>query len=232
MPLEEVIEKITSRFSVSGKSVRTFAGGRTFRIQEGMISIKDGSSSRPSRPKEVAGLVDLPEGRRWRGLFFTPDGFALRIVVNADHLRGSGWNTGEAIARVGGVREGEDWKCAFTNLAGELKVYRNDKKQPSFGSVKKALEEIGAVEGDIVFLHLYGEEGAIYAAQITRMESGSDPFTRALALVGASGSIDDPIAALNMALGVDAEFPQELVDIAQGRRDELLASALAEIASL
>ena len=232
MPLDEVIEKITGRFSVSAKSVRTFAGGRSFRIKDGVISLREDSRTGSSRPRQVPGLVDLPEGRRWRGLFFTQDGFALRFVVNADHLRGSGWNTGEAIARVVGVREGEDWKCAFTNVPGELKVYRNDKKQPSFGSVKKALEAIGAAEGDVVFMYLYGEEGAIYAAEIRRMEQASDPFSRALALVGATDSIDDPFAALNAALGVDAEFAQELVDIAAGRRDELLVEALAEIASL
>jgi hypothetical protein len=136
MPLEAVIESITSQFNVSAKSVRTFAAGRAFRIKGGVISLRDDSRKRTSVDREVPGLVDLPEGRRWRGLFFTPDGFALRFVVNADHLRGSGWNTGEAIARVVGVREGDDWKCAFANVPGELKVYRNDKKQPSFGSVK------------------------------------------------------------------------------------------------
>jgi hypothetical protein len=62
--------------------------------------------------------------------------------------------------------------------------------------------------------------------------SGRDPFSRALALVGAREDVDDPFAALNAALGVDADFAQELVEIAQGRRDELLADVLSEIASL
>jgi hypothetical protein len=235
MPLDEVIDKMTSRFSVSAKSVRILALSRAFRIKDGVVSLRDDSRTPTSDRREQPRLVDLPEGRRWRGLFFTPDGFALRFVVNADHLRGSGWNTGEAIARVVGVREGEDWKCAFSNVPGELKVYRNDKSQPSFGSVKKALDAIGASEGDIVFIHLYGEEGAIYAAEIREMTSevsARDLFSRALGLVGAPVDVEDPFAALNAALGADADFVQELVEIAQGRRDDLLAETLIEIASL
>ena len=86
------------------------------------------------------GLADIPEGSRWKCVFFTPTGFAFRFVVKADHLRGSGYNTSTTIARIVGLRQGDVWERPLENVDATLRIFRKAVSQPSFGSIKAALD--------------------------------------------------------------------------------------------
>lgn len=232
MPLDDVVETVCASFEVKAGSVRAYAEQSPFRITDGVVHLREPQSISSGRAGS-AGLVDIPEGRRWRGIFKTPTGYAYRFTVTADHLRGSGWPVSLTIGRIVGVRSGRVWELPITGVEATLKVSRAHNDQPALGSVKKALDAEGAREGDLAFIRFDGREGGIHAVRITvSRPAASDPFSQALALVGCSEDAEDPFETICAAMGVEADYAAELVEVAAARKDDALASALAQIARM
>lgn len=235
LPLTEVVDAISGAFDVEARSVEHYAKERPFRVSDGVVDFWEPSLSTTRRTRGPLALADIPEGRQWRNVFFTPTGFAYRLTVNAEHLRGSGYPTGLAVARIVGLAQGEIWERPLDNVDADLKISRNLQRQPALGSIKKALDAQGATVGDTAFIRFHGTEGDIERVSLTverRGSSARDLFAEALMLVGCDRDVDDPFEAICAALGVDADFAAELVDVAVGRRDEALAAVLTDIASL
>lgn len=94
LPLADVVDAISGAFDVEPRSVEHYAKDRPFAIIDGVVDFRDPSLSTGRRSRGTLALADIPEGRQWRNVFFTPTGFAYRITVNAEHLRGSGSGVG------------------------------------------------------------------------------------------------------------------------------------------
>lgn len=235
LPLCDVVDAISGAFDVEARSVEHYAKDRPFKVTDGVVEFRDPSHSTSRRSQGPLALADIPEGRQWRNVFFTPTGFAYRLTVNADHLRGSGWGTGLAVARIIGLGPGDSWERQLDNVDAPLKITRSLQRQPALGSIKKALDAQGAAIGDIAFIRFDGTEGAIHGVSLTverRRTTTRDLFAEALMLVGCNRDVEDPFEAICAALGVDADFAAELVEVATGRRDDALAAVLRDIASL
>lgn len=232
LPLADVVDILCNAFDVAAVSVEHYAQERPFRVSDGVVYLR---STTTTRRTSALSLADIPEGRGWGRVFFTPDGYAFRLTVTEEHLRGSGHHVQDAVARIVGARPGDVWEMPLSGMAGTLKVSRQHQRQPSIGSIKSALEQLNARVGDTAFLRFTGSEGAITSAAITierRGTSTRDPFAEALALVGCQGEVDDPFEAINAALGVDVEFAADLVEVATRRKDSELAAVLAQIAAI
>jgi len=235
LALGDVVDAICGAFDVEPASVEHYAKERPFKVTDGVVDFRQPSLSTSRGTRGPLALADIPEGRQWRHVFFTPTGFAYRLTVTADHLRGSGSGTGLAVARIVGLAQGRVWERPLDNVDAGLKISRNLQRQPALGSIKKALDAQGAQVGDTAFIRFHGTEGAIDRVSLTverRTTTSRDLFAEALMLVGCDRDVDDPFDAICAALGVDADFAAELVDVATGRRDEALAAVLTEIASL
>lgn len=235
LPLGDVVDAICGAFDVEERSVEHYAKERPFKVTDGVVDLRQASPSTTRGTRGPLALADIPEGRQWRNVFFTPTGFAYRLTVNADHLRGSGWGVGLAVARIVGLTQGDIWERPLDNVDAGLKISRNLQRQPALGSIKKALDAQGAEVGDVAFIRFHGTEGNIDRVSLTVERRGTttrDLFAEALMLVGCDRDVDDPFDAICAALGVDADFAVELVDVAAGRRDDALATVLTEIASL
>lgn len=228
LPLAEVVQVLTSNFAVEAKSVQHYAKSRPFVISDGLVDVEGSGATSTPKLDGLLKLADMPEGRQWRHVFYTPTGYAYRFTVNSDHLRGSGWGVGGAVARIVGLQEGQVWQHSLDNVDATIKVTRKLQQQPALGSLKVALDTLGASIGDSAFLRFDGTEGNITRVALTvhHPEGHDNPLDQALQLVGCDTEESQPLQYIQQALGVLSDSPASLAAIASGRWDQSLAAAL------
>ena len=228
-PIDEVVATVTAWFDVAEGSVRTYALRRPFEVRDGRVHMERGSARSAQLPPALA---DLTQPRQWRRVFLTDTGFAFRMPVNKDHLRGSGWPTQNAIAAICGVAEGHAFEMPFTNCPGSLKVTRVAASQPSFGSIKAAMVALSAEVGDTLVLRFDGAEGALRSVEldvIRNDEMPGDPVQRLLLLCGGGAGYGTALDRVAGALGVQVSTWLELRTIAEARGDSDLVEVLNEV---
>lgn len=234
IPLDRVVETLTSWYDVKPGSVRQYASAAPFSVRDGVVAFA-GHSTAFARGVPPT-IDDLTQARQRRHWFRTPDGYSFRIHINDDHLRGSGWPTSLMAAVVAGVADGDEWQMDFTECPGRGKVTRRFGQQAAFGSIRPGLLALDAQLGDIAFIDFVGEPGEVTAVDLRVIPAGampSDPFDLALTLVGADLHSVDPQRAVEQALEVEsADFAGELVTIAKARNDQALADALSRWAQM
>ncbi|MFC4605838.1 sigma factor-like helix-turn-helix DNA-binding protein [Rhodococcus kronopolitis] len=189
--LDEVIEYITTRYSVSASSVVAYAAAAPFVTNERIVSLGRGGRAAGKAPE------------RTRRLFRRPDGWALRVRITTDHLRGSGSVAPAAVATVLGLQSGETVQLD-SPLGSQMVAWTGI--QPAFGTIRRFLLAEDVAADAEVFLVL--RDDRTFGFELARELSG-DPVADALALIGAAEGEDREQArvAFATALGMPEDSP-------------------------
>lgn len=199
--LTDLVEFITSRYSVSGSSVVAYAGSAPFATKDGIVQLatQDQGARKP------------PE--RTRRLFRRPGAWAYRVRITADHLRGSGSVAPHAIATILGLHSGETRH--LENPLGPQSVAWTG-LQPQFGTIRRFLMAEDVAAGAEAFLVLH-DDGA-FTFELLR-DLIDNPLADALSLAGAPAAIDREEARLALARALRLPDESPVTSIIGGYRE-------------
>ena len=214
--LDDLIEFITSRYSVSASSVVAYASAAPFESRDGIVQVADAGR----------GVSKTPE--RTRRLFRRSDAWAYRVRITTDHLRGSGSVAPVAIASILDLQYG-DSRQLENPLGAQTVAWTGN--QPQFGTIRRFLMD-GDIQADTEAFLVIGDDGT-FAFEPARELTG-DPLQDALALVGANGTADEAVACA--ALAVAANLPDttpvtSIIGAYRERGDGDIADLMTEIRS-
>lgn len=207
--LEELLAEITTSFSVSENSVRTFAAGWPFETQKGIVRLVTGPKAPTKSPS------------RTRGVFVDDSGVRFRIVVNSEHLRGSGSPLPVGLMTALGFTTGE--VRDFSGPTGHIRISWNQ-GQPLLSSIRSVLLALDAAADDALFLRFDGADG--FDAWVAEAPDDSDGATVA-ALIGAraaSVSIEQVATAVGLPAGTHGSSVLEHIE---ARNEPELLAAVA-----
>ncbi|CAM3078866.1 sigma factor-like helix-turn-helix DNA-binding protein [Tsukamurella hominis] len=167
VPLDDLVEAITSRFSVSATSVLAYASNPPYELRGGIV--RGATTARHPRkaPEHTARL------------YRHGDAWALRVRVTGEHLRGSGFIAPIAIAGILGMSHGD--KVVLASDYDEQAVNWTG-NQPIFGTIRRYLLAYDVSAGTEVLL-IFGDE-QLFTVEVVDSASG-DPVRDALVLIGA-----------------------------------------------
>lgn len=188
--VDDLIHVITQRFpDVLPATIATYASTVQFvRTAPGVIRAR-----RPSDPYVSDGRVDLA-----RDCYLIEGHWALRVRVNADHLRGSGFLIPTPFATRLGVRPSD--RVEFSSDWGPISI--SWRTQTAMSSIRSVLIGLGAQEGDLVFLRF--APPAQVDARLVRARDIETATSdgQILLQVGADQFSPDPLLAIGRALGM------------------------------
>jgi len=165
--LTDVTRGLTSRYAISEKSIAAYANAFPFVVRRGIVS--RGAKSLPVK----ASVRNTPR------LYRSGGSWLLRIEVNREHLRGSGFPAPMALVQIAGLEPGD--RREYVSEVGKQAVsWRGP--QPTFGSVRALLFARDIGEGSQVFIRL-GDDGSFDISPVRAHTE--DALDSALALVGA-----------------------------------------------
>ncbi|UYP20207.1 hypothetical protein OED52_06640 [Rhodococcus sp. Z13] len=164
--LDTLIEKITSKYSVSPSSVTAYASSAPFETNDGVVQLATG-------PREVR---KTPQ--QTRRMFRRPDGWSIRVKVTKDHLRGSGSVAPTAVAGILDLQPGETVQLD-SPLGPQMVAWTGI--QPNFGTIRRFLVDRDIAAGDEVFLTINDDK--TFSVEEASEPTG-EPLTDALALIG------------------------------------------------
>ncbi|GAB3691820.1 sigma factor-like helix-turn-helix DNA-binding protein [Nocardiopsis oceani] len=197
MRVTELAELISGRFEVTEGSVRSLAAGSEFdRPRTGWVAVLDGpdpatnTSYRPRRGVE-----------RTRRCFRDSEGtWWLRLDLNAEHLRGSGFPVPSGFAANVGMYPGVRMPVRIDGRETTV-TWKN---QPLMSSIRALLLRENAAQGDLAFLTI--TEGEVRCRVLSPAEPATDGVLgRALRLAGIADPTPDPLAALADAVGLASQ---------------------------
>lgn len=189
--LQDLITALTSKFDVSPKSVVAYASGFPYVTERGVVRRRTRRDMRKGSGRGRKGLSHT------KGLFRFPTDVRLRVVVNGEHLRGSGGGLPNALGEELDISIGEARELSATTGTVQLSRPRS---QIQVGSVRAEMRLLGAREGDTVF-YVFGDDRTF---RIEPVGPSIDPRAQIGAWSG--GVIPDPIDIYEMiADRIDAE---------------------------
>lgn len=212
--LNDLIEFITARYSVSASSVVAYASAPPFENRDGVVSLA--ATDR--------GVRKTPE--RTRRLFRHQGRWVYRVRISVDHLRGSGSVAPIAIASILNLEYGETRQLE-TPLGPQAIAWTGN--QPQFGTIRRFLLA-GDIQADTEAFLVIGDDGT-FAFEPTRGLTG-DALQDALTLVGAPETRDkaEACAVLASAIGLPVTTPvTSIIGTYRGRGDGDIADLLAVI---
>ncbi|PVA40496.1 hypothetical protein DDJ98_02455 [Mycobacteroides abscessus] len=186
--LNDVVEHITSRYSVSGSSVIAYASAAPFTTKDGIVQLGGERTARKS-------------ARRTRRLFRRPDGWAYRVRITTDHLRGSGSVAPMAISTILDLNEGQTLQ--LDSPLGQQAVAWTG-IQPSFGTIRRFLMAEDVAADTEAFLIINDDQTFRFMQARNLIE---DPLADALTLVSAEPTTDP--GAARAALAAAIELPED-----------------------
>lgn len=138
--LKTLIERVQSQRSAAESSIRAFASRYPFVLRRNLVFR---SSKEVKRPKS--------QPARTKNLYKLPDGWAFRLTVNGEHLRGS--SIPLPVSFVNAFNLSVESSLEFDDLQSQDKLWMNwDGSQPKARSIRSNLVSIGAEEGQEVML--------------------------------------------------------------------------------
>lgn len=199
LPLASVVESLVDRFGVSANSVAVYAGSNPFKIMNGIVRHDKG---------QLAGAGKNPAKVQF--YYRRGDDWLYRTTVTFDHLRGSGWPASTALSTILRMAPGEYAELP-SRLGNQKFSYKNH--QPSYGSIKRFLEDMDLGIGDEIFL-VFKADRTFDVEQLP--DPPTDKMAQALRLVGADMSLD-AVGAI-AALGYAIKFAPgaDIVSVAEG----------------
>jgi hypothetical protein len=218
--LAELVDRFIVDFDVSANSVRSYANDRHFvRYPDGTITMRGADD-----PEEVrTGARPLAETA---GAFLLDGVWNLRILVDADVVRGSGRGIRRSIAVAAGLEP--DLVVGFTFDDGIEVTFSWRGSQPAIGSVRGIALAHGCVMGDLLFLPLAGPEPRstrMLEARVRHAVSGSRRLAAEMGIDpdSASGTSDEPPLTVRLALGLTHGSDwHDVVDRLRSRGEEEL----------
>lgn len=188
--VDHLIESITSKFpDVLPATVSTYASSVHF-VRTAAKTIR---ARRPTDPYITDGRVELA-----RDCYLIEGHWALRVLVNADHLRGSGFLIPTPFAVRLGVRPSE--RIEFSSEWGPISI--GWRTQTQMSSIRTVITALGAEEGDLVFLRFL-PPARVEAFRVRRRDiESATPEEQVLLQVGADQFTSDPLVAVGRALGL------------------------------
>jgi hypothetical protein len=211
--LHDLIGLISNELDATASDILEAIPPTGFDIVEGRVQRRTTAHPPRKNPAET------------RRLFQHADGWRLRTPVTRDHLRGSGFPIPVAVPAIVGCAEG-----GTVELESRLgtQTIRWTGSQPVSGSIRRFLDDLGMIEGQVVFLD-FRHDGRFDVTAELHVRDGAKPLASALALTGAApvDDDDDAIAMLAAAAGlpVDAK-PRQVLSAYQQRGDEDIARKL------
>lgn len=207
--LDELVERITGRYSVSASSVIAYANAAPFETVEGTVRTMR-SSRTADKPPE-----------RTRRLFRRPNGWAYRITVSPDHLRGSGFVAPTAMANLLDIGAGTTLQLD-SRLGPQVIAWTG--LQPSFGSIRRFLLDADVEANTDAFLTVSIDR--VFDFEAVRAKTG-DPTHDLLALIGAPENTGDVWERVALAANQDPSTPfVSVVDVFRSRGDDDIADIL------
>ena len=220
--VEHLVEKISKTYGVQPTSVNSYLSTPLFvRTESGMIRVREEEDiSIKTNILKTANCYQI-------------DGhWALRIKIDDQLLRGSGRFCPDAFAQELGCNIGN--KIKLTSAYGPLTISwpRGSISGAGIGSIRQALKELNAVNGDFVFVipKEYQVEYKILHKYI--LESDRDPLEKLAYMVGVSKIKDSKDAILKdigSAIGI---VKQSGITLAQQVRDTLISRGENDLADL
>ncbi len=186
--LDDIIENITSRYSVSASSVIAYAAAAPFMTKNGVVQLGGERTARKSP-------------RRTRRLFRRSDGWAYRVRITTDHLRGSGSVAPIAISTILNLSEGQVQQLD-SPLGPQSVAWTGI--QPSFGTIRRFLMDLDVAAGTEAFLVIRDDQTFSFEQAPDLVD---DPLVDALTLVGAKPTSDPKKARAALAAAI--ELPQD-----------------------
>ena len=216
----DIKQRLTARFDIKASSIDTYANSPEFvRVSPGVIRLRayDEPMEDVERPlHSLRGCVRT--GRRW----------ALRVEVTASLLKGYSVLLPSGMARHFGVTQGESVTLS-TDLSGEISVVRRS-LQDNIGRLRWVAEELGLVEGDVLFVRLPEREGGrISFSGLARSDLARANIRRRAGLLlgqDADLTVDLACSALEMPHG---SRPCDIADRLRSRGEDELAALVGEV---
>lgn len=223
--LDDVIAGATT-FGVSENSVRTYAGGGEFVLEDGYV--------RKRSAEEMEPIDATPEESR--GLYLRDGQWCLLLTITHDHARGSGSAIPAGVAGMYGLGYGEE-KLLPSRLGDQRIVV--GRTNTSMSTISRFVNDMQLAEGERVWIH-FGD-----TFDITRAPAENPDAEGLAALVNAFGldeefsaelsaegnaaelNVDAVLAAINRQLGLPADAPRrKTVSRLRHRRDDELADTI------
>jgi hypothetical protein len=213
---EHLVRTISSTYGVAETSVRTYLGAPMFvRSDNGTVRLRGGQDGKVPVEAELASAADC---------CLSPAGWCLRVMVDADMLRGSGRAISAAFAgHVGvGVRD----KITIPGPASAITVSwpPSSISGPSVGSLRPEALALDASPGDLLFLVYLADQKRLDTKLVRASDVQATDGLSRLALLHGLEPSEDPtqmVTAIAHALGVqttDPDDPASIVDLALTRR--------------
>ncbi|GAB3942914.1 exonuclease domain-containing protein [Corynebacterium tapiri] len=211
-PFDELAQEC-EELGVSVNSLRTYCSSGEFRIKNGNIVHNDETVEVTATPEESAGMY-MRDGQ-WQFL----------VDLTHDHLRGSGSPVPRCLAAMFDIPF--LGKRSFTSRLGE-QVITFGRTNVTVGTIRRFLVDLGAVEGDRVWLS-FAPDGTFNVSPATGRSQGLTGLDDVLNYAG----MDDrgnSLATLNEAVGLKPDAPRRrLVATFNHRREEDIAETVRSL---
>jgi hypothetical protein len=212
--VEELVGDITTSFSVSANSVRTYAAGWPFETQKGIVRLVTGAKAPTKSPS------------RTRGIFVDDSGVRFRIVLNSEHLRGSGSPLPVGLMTALGFTTGE--VRDYSGPTGHLRISWKQ-GQPLLSSIRSVVLSLDAAADDALFLRFDGSHS--FEAWLAESANDTDGATIAALLGLRTPSASITQVATSVGLPHDAPGPA-IVERIEARNEPELLSAVSRFLGL
>ena len=191
--LDHLMRSISDRYAVRASSVKAYAKSPRFMMNEhGDVRLRT-PDDEPFRSDASLELT--------RGCYLVDGTWTYRILVDADLLRGSGRACPPAFAEALSIHAGDRTTLKYGNGDVYLGWPETSFTGPSFGSLREVATDLGAEEGDWLFLS--AADGCLHARLCRRhVVSTAAGLDRTLVLMGLGADVDDPYAAIAVAVGL------------------------------
>ncbi|BBX74254.1 hypothetical protein H7H78_02150 [Mycobacterium shinjukuense] len=212
--LDELVESITGRYSVSANSVISYASSPPFEQRDGIVRFA-GTGRRVRKAPEHT-----------RRFFRHPDGWAYRVRITKDHLRGSGSVAPMAIANILNLQFGQTRQLE-SPLGPQAVAWTGT--QPSFGTIRRFLMDRDIAAGTDAFLVIHDD--GTFSFEPAREITG-DPLADALSLIGSPMTTDREAAraAVAGAVGLPETAPViSVIGAYRERGDSDIADLLTSV---
>ncbi|MBS2966566.1 hypothetical protein KGA66_26240 [Actinocrinis puniceicyclus] len=209
--LEDLIERITGRYSVTASSVVAYANAAPFETKAGVVRLA------------ITDRYVRKSPERTRRLFRHDSQWSYRITVTKEHLRGSGSVAPVAIASLLGMQHGET-RHLNSDLGPQSVSWVGP--QPTFGTIRRFLIAQDFEIGSEAMLALR-DDGSFHIEHV--VARGTDPLEQALALAGITSAegLKAPHVALARAILLPENSPAvSIIGGYRERGDEDIADLL------
>ena len=223
--LDDVIAGAT-RFGVSENSVRTYAAGGEFVVEDGYV--------RKRSAEEIEPIDATPEESR--GLYLREGQWCLLLTITHDHARGSGSAIPPGVAGMYGLGYGDE--KLLPSRMGDQRIVVG-RTNTSMSTISRFVNDMQLAEGERVWIH-FGDTFDITRAPAENPDAEGlaalvnafgldEEFAAELAAEGDSAEldVDAVLAAINRQLGLPTDAPRrKTVSRLRHRRDDELADTI------